>query len=607
MMDDPLIGRVIGGHRLERLLGRGGMAAVYLAWDEKLRRQVVVKVMLPFQAGDDSFQARFQQEAFATARLSHPNIVHIYDLGQQADLTYMVMEFLPGGSLHDLIRNKGRVEPAQAVSIISQIALALDYAHQNGIIHRDVKPANILFAKDGRPVLTDLGIAKALEGPRLTRAMLAVGTPEYMSPEQGRGDPVDGRSDLYSLGIVLYELLSGVLPYQADTPWGIIYKHMSEPLPPIQKANGDVSLALRSVVEKALAKHPEDRFQAGREMADALRRALETPGKRLYAPPPMPVMTPAPPVFTPASTVTPDAKTKFMRTEDAVQASGARAKTGKRGGIAWRWIIVAGLVIYLATMFAMQRLSISRSQLPAAPVETPAPTLTATPASVAPTVTLAPTKKPSAAGSVPQVVVAPVSPAATEPLPTPQPVPSTDTPIPATATLVPSATLAPPTATSIPPTATSLPSPTRPVATSTRVVSTATRPAPSPSPRPAASAALPAPILLSPAAGESVTGQTAFSWNWTGPALGTNQAFEVRIWKEGQADHYGAHEPVTAMSVTLSVRGAYGVQQGGSGTYFWTAAVVQREPYSRIGPEAEPRTLIVQGGSSAPDWTPPPP
>lgn len=278
MTQDTMIGRVIGGYRLQKLLGRGGMAVVYLAWDEKLQRDVAVKILISSEAKDETFVARFKQEALATARLDHPNIVHIYDFGRENDLTYMVMEYLPNGTLQDVLAmavKSGRVvEQEYATYVVAQIARALDYAHGEGIIHRDIKPSNVMFAKDGRPILTDLGIAKALEGPKLTRTMTTVGTPAYMSPEQGRGEKVDQRSDLYSLGIVLYELLTGYPPYQAETPWGVVYQHVSADLPSIRKVNPDVPPSLAGVVEKALSKRPEDRFQTGSEMASALQSGI---------------------------------------------------------------------------------------------------------------------------------------------------------------------------------------------------------------------------------------------------------------------------------------------------------------------------------------------
>ena len=172
MASDTLTGRMMGAYQLTRRLGRGGMASVYLAYDQKLQREVAVKVLLGIDAADEHFSARFQQEALATAQLDHPNIIHIYDYGREGDLIYMVMEYCPNGSLLDVLTNASKqgqpIDPDYTIQVISQIASALDFAHQRGIIHRDIKPSNILFARDGRPVLADLGIAKALAGPRLT-------------------------------------------------------------------------------------------------------------------------------------------------------------------------------------------------------------------------------------------------------------------------------------------------------------------------------------------------------------------------------------------------------------------------------------------------------
>lgn len=279
MTDDRLTGIRLGGYFLIRRLGRGGMATVYLARDEKLQREVAVKVLHGIDATDENFQARFQQEALATARLEHPNIVRLYDYGREGDYTYMVMEYCPNGSLHEVLlkaSHQGRMlEQEYIVSVVSQVAQALDFAHRHGIIHRDVKPSNILFARDGRPVLADLGVAKAFAGPKLTRTLAAIGTPEYMSPEQGRGEEIDHRTDLYSLGVVLYELLSGHPPFTATTPWGIIKQHISEELPPIRQRNPAVPPGLAAVVAKAMAKAPSDRYQSGQELAKALRAQVE--------------------------------------------------------------------------------------------------------------------------------------------------------------------------------------------------------------------------------------------------------------------------------------------------------------------------------------------
>lgn len=640
-MVDPLMGQELGGYRITRLLKRTGMSIVYLARDEKLQRDVVVKIMLPSHGGDETFAARFQQEALATARLAHPNIVHIYDFGQREDLSYMVMEFLAGGSLADRLavaaREGRRLDPIQSQHAIYQIALALDHAHRAGIVHRDVKPGNILFSGDGNPVLTDLGIAKAREGPRLTKTLTSVGTPEYMSPEQGRGDPVDGRSDIYSLGVVLYELLAGVLPFQADTSWGIIYKHMQEPPPPIQGYNPAISPALRSVIEKALAKRPEDRFQTGREFAEAILRAQEAPARRLYpTPPPVSAApsprntpsparrtstpsrnTPAPSRNTPAPTVVsssvrntplPGAADAVTRVEpggpvmannwpSAMHTPRPAAHEAPRAKSVW-FLGGAGAVLVLALVFVFSGVlrprdrenvvsitAIPQTMAIIALTDTPVPPSTSTRAAMV-------TVVPSATPQVPPSVT---------------PLPPTATQAPATATRVePSATPLPPTATPEPATATSAPATVTPTTTPRpTLAATATRP---PTPVPP-SVPLLVPVLVSPAPDEAHSGQTTFTWRWSGPALTENQGFEVRLWKEEQPDHFGAAEPVNGTSIVIDVSAAYGVAQGGSGTYFWTVAVVQRNPYQRIGQEAAPRRLLIQveGGEVRPEPTHKPP
>ena len=407
MATDPLIGQTLGAYRITRLLKRTGMSMVYLARDDKLERDVVAKVMLPAHSDDESFAARFHQEALATARLSHPNIIHIYDFGRHDDLYYMVMEYLPGGSLYDRLVDVSvtgrRVDMVQALHIVSLMAQALEHAHRAGFVHRDVKPSNILFSQDGHPVLTDLGIVKTREGPHLTESLLSVGTPEYMSPEQGQGDPVDARSDIYSLGVVLYELLAGTLPFRAETTWGLIYKHVHEAPPSLQTLNHSVSPALRSVVEKTLAKRPEDRFQTARELADALGRAQAAPARRLYPPPPPP---PLPGVDEdapePAAATKPRHRTRGTprpgepRTDRVVIPGRGVTQPGSastvRRGSAMPWllgiavVLLVGAVALIAT--GIVDLRGARSAAQQAPAATAAPQATATSAArAAPTAT----------------------------------------------------------------------------------------------------------------------------------------------------------------------------------------------------------------------------
>src|SRR5579859_2126436 len=225
-----LIGRSLGQYRIVDRIGAGGMATVFKAYQPTLDRYVAIKVLPAYHARDPIFVKRFVQEARSVARLAHPNIVQIHDFGDQEGITYIVMEYVDGGTLKD--RLKKPLPVAEASDFIIQAAEGLDCAHRNGIIHRDVKPANMLVRKDGYLLLSDFGIAKMLEGTtNLTRVGTGIGTPQYMSPEQGMGQAVDRRSDIYSLGIVLFHCLTGRVPFTADSPLTITVKHMNDPLP----------------------------------------------------------------------------------------------------------------------------------------------------------------------------------------------------------------------------------------------------------------------------------------------------------------------------------------------------------------------------------------
>lgn len=276
---DDLIGRRIGPYEIRDKLGQGGMATVYRAYQASLNRYVAIKVLPPTLAQDAQFVARFRQEALAAGGLSHPNILRIYDADTFEGRHYIVMDYVPGGTLADRLRAEP-LPPDVAAEIAAQIADALDHAHRRGIVHRDLKPSNILLDEEGRPLLADFGIAQALSsGPRLTQTGTSVGTPEYMSPEQGQGLRVDGRSDIYSLGIVLYQMVTGRVPFQAHTPVATLYQVVHQPPPPPRQLNPRIPAYLESVIMRALAKNPDQRFQSAREMAAALRqrRMVETP------------------------------------------------------------------------------------------------------------------------------------------------------------------------------------------------------------------------------------------------------------------------------------------------------------------------------------------
>ena len=273
-----LIGQTIGQYQIVEHLGKGGMAEVYKAYQPSLDRYVAIKILHPIVATDQQFLDRFQREARSVATLRHQHIVQIFDFGNQGKTYFMVMEFVDGQTLKqklNALRGEGRVmSPEEASKILSQVAQALDYAHERGLIHRDIKPANILLTSEGDAVLSDFGIARMIESTRQTMTGV-VGTPEYMSPEQGQGMELDVRSDIYALGVVLYEMLTGGMPYQADTPLAIIFKHVRDPLPLPRQVNSDIPELVERVILKSLAKSPVDRHASAGEMATALERAVQ--------------------------------------------------------------------------------------------------------------------------------------------------------------------------------------------------------------------------------------------------------------------------------------------------------------------------------------------
>ena len=268
-----LVGKSLGQFRIVERIGAGGMATVFKAYQPTLDRYVAIKVLPAFHARDPIFVKRFVQEARAVAKLAHPNIVQIHDFGEQDGITFIVMEYVDGGTLKD--RLKKPLASAEAIDFMIQAAEGLDCAHRNGIVHRDVKPANMLVRKDGHLLLSDFGIAKILEGTtNLTRVGTGIGTPQYMSPEQGTGQAVDRRSDIYSLGIVLFHCLTGRVPFTADNPLTITVKHLNDPLPVDRLSAENVPQPVIQVVQKMTAKHPHERYQAADALIDALTSAL---------------------------------------------------------------------------------------------------------------------------------------------------------------------------------------------------------------------------------------------------------------------------------------------------------------------------------------------
>ena len=259
-----------GRYRVLRRLGSGGMAQVYYAEHALLDRPVVIKVLHAHLARDPEMRERFRREAEAASRLSHPHICAMIDYGDVDGSVFLVMPFLAGGSLADVISRDRTVAPGVAAGISAQVACALDFAHRRGVVHRDIKPDNILFDEDRNAVITDFGIATAQFHARLTGTGRAMGTPHYMSPEQAMGKMVDGRSDLYAVGVMLYEMLLGFPPFDGADSYSVGYKHVHEqPVSP-DVVDSRTPPQLTGVIMRCLAKHPADRYQRGWELADAL-------------------------------------------------------------------------------------------------------------------------------------------------------------------------------------------------------------------------------------------------------------------------------------------------------------------------------------------------
>ena len=268
-----------GRYVVTRRLGRGGMAEVYEANDPLLNRPVAIKVIYAHLASQDGFDQRFRREAQLVASLRHPHIVQLYDFGIENEQPFMVMEYLNGGTLHDLLlqwRSRGAIMPLdETARLLTKLGSALDYAHERDAIHRDIKSSNIMFTAEGEPVLTDFGIAKILsEVAHLSATGSVMGSPAYMAPEQAMGQPVDARSDLYALGIVLYEMVSGRVPFQADSPTAVMMQHISQPPPPPRQFNPQLPPAAEAVIQKALAKDPAARFNRVSELAAAFQAAV---------------------------------------------------------------------------------------------------------------------------------------------------------------------------------------------------------------------------------------------------------------------------------------------------------------------------------------------
>jgi len=368
-VSDSLIDTLFDGrYRIERKLGAGGMADVYLAEDQELGRRVAIKILNSRHGNDDQFIERFRREAKNAAALNHPNIVSIYDRGEAEDTYYIAMEFLDGRTLKELIVGRGAAPINVAIEYARQILSALRFAHRHGIVHRDIKPHNVLVDGEGRVKVTDFGIARA-GASQMTETGSIVGTAQYLSPEQAKGGEVDPRSDLYSLGVVLYELLTGKTPFDGETPVEIAMKHLSTTPQPPSKLRPDVPRELDMVVMRALAKNPDERYQSADEMEGDLERVargarvsattvdtatqvLRRPAAAAAAASATAATMIAPP---PASAAPPPA---VVAEEEEYEEGGDRPL--------WPWLVAVGFVVaaVIAGFFVWQELSSSTPQVP---------------------------------------------------------------------------------------------------------------------------------------------------------------------------------------------------------------------------------------------------
>jgi ligand-binding sensor domain-containing protein len=329
------IGTTLGAYQIVEQIGRGGMATVFKAYQPSMDRYVAVKILPSHFTEDSSFMGRFTQEARTLARLEHPHILPVHDYGEQQGITYLVMRYVEAGTLKDVITQTGPMTLPEAARIMGQVGGAVDYAHSQGVVHRDIKPSNVLIDRRGNTFLTDFGIARLVaETAQFTATGAIIGTPAYMSPEQGLGQPADHRSDIYALGVVLFEMLTGHVPYEAETPLAVLLKHVNEPLPLPRQIKPDLPPAIERVLLKALAKDPDHRFQSAQALVDALQEAVGLgPAETLVRS--QPAVTPAP-AARPAPEPRPRPKAALAEPRPRAEASARSRK---------RWPLYAGAAL----------------------------------------------------------------------------------------------------------------------------------------------------------------------------------------------------------------------------------------------------------------------
>lgn len=384
--------------QIESLIARGGMATVFKGTDLTLGRTVAIKILSEELAEDPSFVARFRLEAQAAASLTHPNIVAVYDTGSDRDTHYIVMEYLEGRTLHQILNEDGTVPPEQVARIGAEVAEALAEAHDKGIVHRDVKPGNIMISRNGNAKVMDFGIAKAATAGNLTQVGSILGTVAYLSPEQARGEPVDGRSDIYSLGALLYQMLTGGLPLKGDTYVEMVHKLNNQDPPRPSETNPAIPRKLDAVIMRTLAKEPGDRYQTGTELAADLLDSIREPAGTAAVAPPLASATDKTTVA-PVARAHKDDSTRVMPAAAAPPAQRVVRQAPPPGSNTGKTLIgVAAIIALLAIAFVMFR-------------------------SIGNTTTNDPTP-------APPVTTSPVAPPAPAPQPAPRPAPQPEPPPP---------------------------------------------------------------------------------------------------------------------------------------------------------------------------------
>jgi serine/threonine protein kinase len=428
MTESSWVGRTLNGrYQIEALLGQGGMSAVYRATDPNLRRVVAAKIIHPHLSNSPDFVRRFEAEAAAVARLRHNNIIQVYDFNHDGSTYYIVFEFVPGETLQAWLRrlnDENRKLPvADTVRIAAAVADALEFAHQQELIHRDVKPANVMINMRGEPILMDFGIAKMVGGTQHTATGAVIGTARYMSPEQIKGERVDARTDLYSLGVMLFEMLSGRAPYESDSAMTMMMMHVQDPVPNVLNLRPDVPPALAQILHRALAKEPQNRYATAAEMAAALRSVVDSPAASPIASTEPAVASPLPVAPSPAAPTapSPSVATNAPSTPPPPATPSPSAVTA--GGGQRKWAIIAGvaaaLLLVPLLIFILTTQGGRGEELAAAEPAVEATSIAQEDVEEATAVPSPPTSTPTTAATATTAVVV----AAAEPEPTPTPFP----------------------------------------------------------------------------------------------------------------------------------------------------------------------------------------